>query len=161
MLLIQRTKNLSWITEGVTFLFIILFFYAGFSKLIDGNSFYNNLNNSPVLVGSTIASIAEWIVPLAELLVGFLLFWPKTRVKGMVGVITLLLLFTAYIVAILFFSPYIPCSCGGVIAQLSWEQHLIFNILCIGLAAFNLWLLMMQSNGFGKAKNLFSKPRNQ
>ena len=29
---------------------------------------------------------------------------------------------------ILIYSPYVPCSCGGIVSALSWTQHLILNI---------------------------------
>ncbi len=39
-----------------------------------------------------------------------------------------MVMFTAYIVLITRFSDYVPCSCGGVLEKLSWDQHLVFNI---------------------------------
>lgn len=152
----QQDQVKVWLVEGITLLFILLFFYAGLSQLIDGNKFYDNVNNSPILGGSTIASIAEWMVPMSELMVAFLLTWRKTRLKGMFAVLGLLFIFTGYIIGILFYSPYIPCSCGGVIALLSWKQHLLFNTLCIGLAALNIALLKRKKKGFKKGINNIS-----
>lgn len=130
-----------WIIEGISLFFILLFFYAGSSKLIEQDNFYNNIHNSPILGSRIIASGAEWAVPLAELVIALLLSWPKTRLKGMITAIALLFIFTGYIIGILFFSPYIPCSCGGVIGLLSWKQHLLFNLVCIILAALNISLI--------------------
>ncbi|MEJ0031509.1 MAG: MauE/DoxX family redox-associated membrane protein [Bacteroidota bacterium] len=39
-----------------------------------------------------------------------------------------MVMFTAYIVVITRFSEYTPCSCGGVLEKMSWDQHLVFNI---------------------------------
>ena len=39
-----------------------------------------------------------------------------------------MVMFTAYIIAITRFSEYVPCSCGGVLQNMSWNQHLFFNI---------------------------------
>jgi hypothetical protein len=35
--------------------------------------------------------------------------------------------FTTYIILILNFSSFIPCSCGGILEKLGWTEHLIFN----------------------------------
>jgi hypothetical protein len=43
-------------------------------------------------------------------------------------------MFTFYIVIILNFSSFIPCSCGGILEKLGWREHLIFNIFFLFLA---------------------------
>jgi hypothetical protein len=139
--------------EIVSCLFIILFIYAGLTKLIDGHKFYDNINNSPILGGIIIASIASWAIPMAELIAAFLIAWPKTRLKGMYAALGLLAIFTAYITGILFFSPYIPCSCGGIIALLSWEQHLIFNIGCLIMSIIGIVLLRIKFKETNKMEN--------
>jgi hypothetical protein len=146
----QRYRNT--LIEIVSCLFIILYIYAGLTKLIDGHKFYDNINNSPILGGITIASIASWAIPMAELIVAFLIAWPKTRLKGMYAALGLIAIFTTYILGILFFSPYIPCSCGGVIAILSWNQHLLFNIGCTLLAILGIVLLRIKIKETNKMK---------
>jgi hypothetical protein len=64
--------------------------------------------------------------------------------------LTLMTIFTAYIIAILQFSYTIPCSCGGVLSKLSWQTHLVFNIGFMVLAAAGILLYPMQ----GKAEHL-------
>jgi hypothetical protein len=44
-------------------------------------------------------------------------------------------MFTTYIIIITRFSPYVPCSCGGVLQKLGWTEHLVFNIVFVVLAA--------------------------
>ncbi|MDX1365731.1 MAG: hypothetical protein R3243_16110, partial [Arenibacter latericius] len=46
----------------------------------------------------------------------------------------LMILFVGYTVAVLFFAPTLPCSCGGIISLLSWEQHLVFNLVFLLLS---------------------------
>ncbi len=48
--------------------------------------------------------------------------------------LALMSLFTAYIIAILNFSDTIPCSCGGVLEKMSWNEHLVFNIIFMLMA---------------------------
>jgi len=58
----------------------------------------------------------------------------RFRLLGLYASFSLMVMFTAYIIAITKFSDYIPCSCGGVLQNMSWNQHLIFNIGFILLA---------------------------
>lgn len=115
-------------------LFIVLFTYAGLTKLLEGHRFYDNIRNSSILGGETVASLASWTVPLAELAVAMLLVRGRTRLMGLYGAMALMLLFTGYTVAIVFFAPYRPCSCGGIISLLTWEQHLVLNVALLLLA---------------------------
>ena len=127
------------IVEVTGLLFIILFAYAGLTKLLEGHLFYDNIRNSPVLGGKAMAALASLAIPLLELTVALLLIWKKTRLMGLYGAMGLMLLFTGYTLAIVFFSPYRPCSCGGVISLLSWEQHLVLNAILLLLALLAIW----------------------
>ena len=49
-----------------------------------------------------------------------------------------MVMFTAYIVVITRFSEYVPCSCGGVLEKLSWDEHLVFNVGFVMLAAISI-----------------------
>jgi len=70
-------------------------------------------------------------VPVIELCIALLLFIPATAKAGMIAGVSLLLLFTAYIIYMITTDPNLPCSCGGVIQQLSWRQHIVFNMAFI------------------------------
>ncbi|WP_051892108.1 MauE/DoxX family redox-associated membrane protein [Arenibacter algicola] len=139
-------KQREIIVEVTSLLFIILFAYAGLTKLLEGHLFYDNIRNSPVLRGKAIASLASWAVPLSELAVALLLILKKTRLRGLYGAAVLMLLFTGYTVAILFFAPYKPCSCGGIISLLSWEQHLLLNLILLLLALLAILLSPKHKN---------------
>ncbi|WP_315815273.1 MauE/DoxX family redox-associated membrane protein [Paraflavitalea speifideaquila] len=93
--------------------------------------FKEQIAESPIL--KPIAAIAAWLLPLTEFIVSLLLFIPRWRLKGLYASFTLMLLFTIYITAIMTFSRDLPCSCGGVIALLSWQGHLVFNSIFIVL----------------------------
>nr|WP_281682026.1 MauE/DoxX family redox-associated membrane protein [Zunongwangia profunda] len=45
-----------------------------------------------------------------------------------------MIVFTIYIWYTLNYSDYIPCSCGGIISDLNWTEHLIFNLFWIVFA---------------------------
>ncbi len=124
------------ITGVVSFLFQILFLYAAFSKLLDYENSKLQLGQSPLL--NSWAGLLVWLVPLAEITLSVMLAINATRLLGMYGAFTLMVIFTAYIIAILHFSDYIPCTCGGVLAALSWQQHLVFNVIFIVLATLGI-----------------------
>jgi hypothetical protein len=45
-----------------------------------------------------------------------------------------MLAFTGYVIAVVSFSKELPCSCGGVLQEMSWGQHIVFNIVFTLLA---------------------------
>ncbi len=120
--------------EIIAFLFILLFTYASFNKLLDYQKFMIQIGQSPLLTG--FGGSIPWMVITVELLISALLVIPRFRLFAFFGAFSLMVMFTAYIVAILNFSSYIPCSCGGVLAKLGWTEHLYFNsaFVLLGLA---------------------------
>lgn len=133
-------KHSGIIAEIISILFIVLFVYAGLTKLMEGDRFFNNLNNSPILPDGATAYILSWGVPTLEIVLALLITIPKTRLKGLYGSLGLMVLFTLYVAGIMFLSPYTPCSCGGVITLLSWPQHLILNLSLIVFVLIAIWL---------------------
>src|SRR5438045_1263366 len=122
------------IVEVISALFILLFVYAATSKLIDYQKFRVQLGQSPLL--TAFAGWVAWIIPSVEIIISIMLAFPKFRLFGLYASFSLMVMFTAYIIAITKFSDYVPCSCGGVLQKMSWNQHLVFNI------GFVLLLLM-------------------
>jgi len=106
--------------------------YAAASKLFDYQTFSVQLGQSPLL--TPIAGFMAWCIPVLEILLSVLLFFGKTRRYGLYGSFFLLVTFTLYIIAITRFSDFVPCSCGGILEKLSWNQHLVFNVGFVLLA---------------------------
>src|SRR5690606_36081179 len=107
------------IIEIIVSLFILLWVYAALSKLLDYQTFKVQLGKSPLL--TQFAGFAAIAVPVAELLIAVMLLLPRLRLLGLYASLFLMSLFTTYLVAILNFSYYIPCSCGGILSGLSWD----------------------------------------
>lgn len=105
---------------------ILLLFYAACSKLFNYGEFRFQLGRSPFI--DHIAGLVVWSIPAAEIAIAVLLIPKKTRLLGFYGSFVLMFLFTGYIYAMLRYSPFLPCSCGGVLGKMSWNQHLKFNI---------------------------------
>jgi len=120
----KRTKIL---TEIIASLFILLFLYTALSKLSDVNRMELTIATSPV-IGDR-AKMVAWTVPIVEIIISVWLFIPRLRYHGLMASFILMLVFTFYVAGILAFADLIPCSCGGVISEMSWGQHLIFNII--------------------------------
>jgi uncharacterized membrane protein YphA (DoxX/SURF4 family) len=127
------------VVEIIAFLFIVLFVYAAVTKLMDYEKFSIQLGQSPML--TAFAPWLAWIVPGAEILISVCLAFPLLRLYAFYSAFSLMVMFTAYIIAILNFSTYIPCSCGGVLERLSWQEHLAFNVAFVFLAAAGIILL--------------------
>lgn len=119
-------KKKKAIIEVISFLFILLFIYAATSKLLDYEKFRVQIGQSPLL--TSFAGWVAWGIPATEIVVSLMLAFPRYRLIGLYASFSLMVMFTAYIVAILNFSDYVPCSCGGVLQKMSWNQHLVFNI---------------------------------
>jgi hypothetical protein len=107
--------------------------YTAVSKLLDYSTFKLQLAKSPFI--SQLASIVVWALPVGELLAAAALIFKPTRLLGLYASLFLMTMFTAYIWAMLNYSYDIPCSCGGILSKMGWEEHLWFNaafvIVCI------------------------------
>jgi hypothetical protein len=121
--MINKAKSV--IVDIVTALFIFLFVYAALSKISDFEKFRVQLGKSPLILAY--AGWVVWIIPTFELIIAGLLAIKRFQLLGLYASFSLMVMFSAYIIAILKFSEYIPCSCGGILENMSWTEHLIFN----------------------------------
>ncbi|MDQ8747853.1 MauE/DoxX family redox-associated membrane protein [Elizabethkingia miricola] len=131
------------IIEFVSYFFILLFCYAGISKLMDFENFQVQISASPLL--SEFSEFLPYAIIIAEFLIAGLLCYPKTRNIGLIGSFVLMLIFTGYIAFTLSTSNNLPCSCGGILEKMSWHQHLYFNIGCVILSITGLGLNLRYS----------------
>lgn len=129
----------SGIVIFVSYSYAFLFTYAAISKIIDFENFRIQLGQSPLL--SSFAAIIVWTLPALELLISILLFFKSHRLKALLSAYALMVMFTTYIYIILNYSSYIPCSCGGILENLGWTEHLLFNLLFIIMAGGSIVLL--------------------
>jgi uncharacterized membrane protein YphA (DoxX/SURF4 family) len=113
------------IADAVALLLILLFIYASTYKLIGFEKFHVQLTQSPLL--TPFAHLISWLIIVIELAVSVLLFFRRFRLTGLFASYGVMLLFSGYIITITRFSRYVPCSCGGVLEAMTWNQHLLFN----------------------------------
>lgn len=123
----MNKKNIIY---AISLLFSMMFVYAASSKLLESERFILTLKNNNFL--SPFAGVLWWMVPGIELIITAMLFIPKFRLKGFYAATGLMFIFTIYVIVIANFSPTTPCTCGGFLAEMSWNMHIVFN------AAFTL-----------------------
>lgn len=137
----EKFRNI--IVNFICYSFILLFLYTATSKLLDYSNSKLQMSESPII--TDFASMLVWLIPSIEIIIAVSLFFSKTRLIGLYASLVLMVMFTIYIYSILNFSYYIPCSCGGVISKLSWNQHLVFNLVWILFAISGILLKSNQT----------------
>lgn len=146
-------KNI--IIEAISILLILLFVYTGVSKMLTLYNFHRQLLHQPLT--KDYASFLMIAVPLTELLIAACLLIPRFRKWGLYGSLILMGLFTTYVGYMIYIWPHntLPCSCGGIIKQLTWRQHLVFNSIFTLLALTGI-LLSKNSSGHDKNASVVS-----
>ncbi len=142
MQIIQRSRQQlvkkATIVEIICSLLIILFIYTGLNKMLDYDTFQFQLGRSPFV--QHMNKLIAATLPAGELLIAAALIWKRTRLIGLYISFFLMALFTGYIYAMMHYSYYMPCSCGGILAAMSWNDHLIFNSIFTVLALIGIIL---------------------
>src|SRR5882724_9731308 len=129
-------KSRKWIADVCAFSLVFLFVYTATSKLFHLNVFQFQLNRYPWI--RHVATTLVWAVPVIELAAAGLLLARRVRRIGFYVSFILMMLFTLYLALMLGSEKHLPCSCGGVIAWMSWRQHLVFNLFFIGITIAGL-----------------------
>jgi putative oxidoreductase len=119
-------------------LLILLFAYAAISKLADFPKFRHEMNNQNF--PPEVAEALLYLVPAAELAAVILLLTEKGQKAGLILSAALMALFTGYIGLVLTgYWQRVPCSCGGVLRNMSWQAHFFFNLFFLALSAAALY----------------------
>jgi putative oxidoreductase len=127
----------------VSALFIFLFVYTALNKFLAVEDLKFVLKDYP-LIGS-LSEVIAWGLPIIELFVSVLLLYPKSKLIGLFCSLLLMTGFTLYLGYMLTFTTDKPCTCGGMLQQLSWPQHIIFNISFIILSVIAIRLYISNS----------------
>lgn len=143
----MTTNKRSILVEIIAGLFILLFVYAALSKLQDFEKFRVELGKSPIL--NAFSAPVAILVPIIEIMISIMLVVKHFQYVAFYLSFSLMVIFSAYITSILKFSPYIPCSCGGILQNMTWTEHLIFNLGFVLLASI---AVLIYPN---RMKNLF------
>lgn len=125
---------------------ILLFMYTGVSKLLEYDKFVFQMRRAPHSFTQAWAPFLGRAVPLAELLLVLFLFLDKTRFWALIGSLILMVFFEVYIIWMKIIEVQtgikLPCTCGGIISNMGWTAHLLFNavfIFFLGLSVYYKW----------------------
>lgn len=149
--MVKRTT----IIETTTVLNIILFLYTGIAKIQDYSVFKEQLADNPALAPASKAIAI--LLPIVEFLIVLMLMIPRWRLKGLYATLALMIAFIVYIIALFTFDKELPCSCGGIISELSWSQHLLFNGAFLLLDIWAILLLRKEKREISKEFNSASE----
>ena len=109
--------------------------YLAVSKLTDLETARHEMRNQ--VFPERTAAVMTWLLPMTELTLALLITIPRSRLAGMAGCSLLMLSFAVYVIMVLSGTfERVPCSCGGISAQVSWTGHLVISV-----GAFFLTLL--------------------
>lgn len=123
----------------ICILLIMLWVYTAISKLIDFDLFKVQLSRQAII--SEYVGIFVWFLPLIELKAALLLMFAITRKTGLLVSFFLMAVFTGYIGVVAFeIIEKSSCSCGGVLSQLSFKDHFLFNLFFLILAGLGVYL---------------------
>jgi len=119
----------------------ILFLYTGLRKLWEGDLFYHTLLNSINIENQLIIEGLSLGIPIVEIITSYtLLFYPKKNIGLYISLIVLIV-YSGYLINLLFFQEEIPCTCRTILPLLGWYGHLYFTL---SLFLFLIGLLQLR-----------------
>jgi len=139
----KRTVNI------ICYTLFTLFVYAALSKLFTFNTYIYDLKRSAYI--GEFSWLLSYALPALELTIAVTLLIDRTRTLALYASAALMFLFTLYVGLLLRTVDYEPCTCGALIRELSWKQHLWFNIFFTILSL--LGILLERKNGYNSGNN--------
>lgn len=122
-MLLQNTNIIYKLSK---ILLVLLFAYAGSSKLLGHELFLSQLKQIDML--KAIAGPVSFLLPFLEILIAVLMGVERVQAFGLWSAAFLMTTFTFYVAAMLILKSSLPCTCGGVVSSMTWKQHLLFNV---------------------------------
>jgi uncharacterized membrane protein YphA (DoxX/SURF4 family) len=151
-LVINYIKKTNWrlfTADLISGVLLLVFLYTGWSKLREYEQFRFTLSQSYLL--KPFAGIIAWLLPVGELVLVLLLFVPVWRRLGLKLSVILLSTLTLYLTFMIIYAPKLPCACGGVLAELSWRQHIFLNLSLIILSIGGVFLYKKEKGKLNKS----------
>lgn len=145
----------SVVIDVVCGLLILLFLYASVSKFLDFDGFIHDMNNQPF--PNWMTPFLVWLVPVTEIIIVVFLIIEKSRLIGLYMSLVLMSLFTIYTALVLFHVfDRVPCSCGGVIKKLNWQQHMLLNLVFVVLVIIAIALYKRRADKIVRSNTRFA-----
>lgn len=132
----ERKKAIT--LEVICYAIILLFMYAALSKLFMYDIYKYDLGRSPYI--GKFAPYLSLTLPFSEIAISVMLFFESTRRLGLWLSFLLMCVFTVYVGLMIGILNSRPCTCGGLIRELTWRQHFALNIFYTAIAGIGIWL---------------------
>ncbi len=113
---------------------IATFLYSGTAKILEYQSFRNNLSHSPVFRAGEVTAISCVIIA-CEFLVGGLLCFQRSLKAGFLLSFFQLTFYALYLIVGSFLFEDLPCPCGGIFSRLGFSAHVLLDLLLAGISA--------------------------
>lgn len=134
----MNTKTIHIAPYSIRIFLMVFWLYVALDKLWNLGGFHVALLRQPF--PDSWANTLYWSLPLAELSLALLFPLQKGRLSFMLSA-TLLLIFSLYIgMGVLGFYPERPCGCASVFSRLTWEWHLVVNVVLFSLSILGWYL---------------------
>jgi putative oxidoreductase len=135
----MATQTRKILTNVCAALLILLFVYTAAAKLLDYDRTVRAMKGQ--ILGLYIGNILVWLIPTLEVITTVLLLFNRTMRTGFKWAFYLMGFFTTYIMLVLLnVFGRVPCACGGVVNELGWGDHFLFNLFFLGVAIAGLFL---------------------
>lgn len=130
------------IKYSISIFLIVFWLFVGLEKAWSWQNFRISLQQQPLPDWSI--GIIFWLIPLTEILTGILLAFRTNKLQrlGYWGSILLLSAFTLFIgLGVAGVYEKRPCTCSSIFNEMSWEWHLVVNIILLSVSILGLFLL--------------------
>lgn len=131
------------ISAYIISIFLIIFWlFVGLEKAWNWQNFRISLQQQPLPDWSI--GFIFWLVPLVEILTGILLAFRTNRLQrlGYWGSILLLSAFSIFIgLGVAGVYEKRPCTCSSIFNEMSWEWHLVVNIILLSISIWGLFMI--------------------
>ncbi len=116
----------------IVYAIIFLFAFSFISKLLTYNDFTTQLQRSLPLLKLNFDANYPSIAYLAmNFLVVLFLTFPESHRVGLLMSLFCLAIASSYILAMMFIAEYLPCRCLGILPNIGWVGHLVFNAILL------------------------------
>ncbi|WP_153848398.1 MauE/DoxX family redox-associated membrane protein [Sphingobacterium paramultivorum] len=130
----MKIKNL--ITELIIFILILIWAYTFASKIFDFDTFDRQIKGAYIL--SAGGSVLPYILQALHLAIVIMLINKNWRRLGLLTSLSVMVIYTAYLIYILKFAPSVPCSCIAVVRGMNWNDQLYFNFIALAINIIGL-----------------------
>lgn len=140
--------------QAATLMLIFVLTYTAVSKAFNFPHFSRAMLSQPI--PKPWATALTYAIPILELIAVIKILLPSLRIIGLRLTAGLMTAFTLYVLYIKITGLHnTTCPCGGLFESLTWNQHLIVNLLLMILSYWTLYINKVQQRipGHGKRRN--------